>query len=197
MSWDASLLLSINQGWASPVLDALFGWVSQKGAFALPVLVVILALLWRTGGRTGLNLWLLLIGLILAGDLLGNLIKHLSLQFRPCVDLGTAVRLVSAPFEVGCSPKPHGMPSNHALNFFVTASFLGLILRSWRWGLALGGIAVLVAVSRLYLGVHYPSQVLAGALLGVLLGGTAAWLAPQIPAVASWLQRVKQRPASI
>ena len=44
MSWDASLLLSINQGWASPVLDALFGWVSQKGAFALPVLLIILAL---------------------------------------------------------------------------------------------------------------------------------------------------------
>lgn len=192
MNWDASLLLSINQAWASPALDVLFGWVSQKGAFSLPVLLIILGLLWRRGGRAGLNLWLLLIGLILVGDLLGNLLKHLIQEFRPCVDLGTAVRLVSAPFEVGCSPKPHGMPSNHALNFFVTASFLGLSLRSWRWSLALGGMAILVALSRVYLGVHYPSQVLAGALLGMLLGGTAAWLATQVPVTADWLRRVQR-----
>lgn len=196
MSWDSALLLTINQGWASPVLDGLFGWISQKGSFSLPVLLVILALLWRRAGRAGFHIWLGLIVLILAGDLVGNVIKHLTQQFRPCVDLGTAVRLVTAPFEVGCSPKPHGMPSNHALNFFVTASFLGLFLRSWRWGLVLGGMAVLVMLSRIYLGVHYPSQVLVGAMLGVLLGGAAAVLARQVPAVANGLQRIDQRPKS-
>lgn len=191
MSWDSSLLLAINQGWASPVFDALFGWVSQREAFALPVLLVILGLFVQRGGAAGLRLWLLLIAAILLGDLLGNLIKHSLLQFRPCVDLGSAVRLVTTPFDVGCNSKPHGMPSNHALNFFVTASFLGVILRSWRWGLVMGGIAVLASLSRIYLGVHYPTQVLAGAALGIVMGSGAAWLVGQIPAVATWQQRVR------
>jgi len=194
VNWDSSLLLAINQGWVSPVFDALFSWVSQKTAFSLPLLLIILALLLRRGGTAGLRLWLLLIGTILLGDLLGNLLKHLTLQYRPCADLRTAVRLVTAPFEVGCNTKPHGMPSNHALNFFVTASFLGVILRSWRWGLVMGGIAVLVSLSRIYLGVHYPSQVLAGAALGLVSGGGAAWLAARIPAVAIWQQRIRQTP---
>lgn len=193
MSWNTELLLTINQGWASPVLDALFGWVSQKEAFSFPVLFIILGLLWLRGRVAGLRLWLLLIGSILLGDFLGNQLKHLLLQYRPCMDLASAVRLVTEPFNVGCSPAPHGMPSNHALNFFVTASFLGVILRSWRWGLVMGGIAALASLSRVYLGVHYPSQILVGATLGLLLGSLVAYLSMRIPAVAGWLQQIRGR----
>ncbi|HEC18048.1 MAG TPA: phosphatase PAP2 family protein [Gammaproteobacteria bacterium] len=190
MNWDSGLLLAINQGWASPLLDAFFGWVSQKTAFSLPLLLGVLALLLRRGGAAGLRLWLLLIGVILLGDALGNLLKHLTQQYRPCVDLASAVRLVTAPFDVGCSPKPHGMPSNHALNFFLTAAFLGAALRDWRWLLGLGLVAVVVSLSRVYLGVHYPSQVLVGALLGMILGAGVAWLVQRLPVVAGWLQRL-------
>jgi undecaprenyl-diphosphatase len=193
VNWNSELLLAINQGWASPILDALFGWVSQKEAFSLPVLLLILGLLMRRGGVAGLRLWLLLIGTILLGDFLGNQLKHLLLQFRPCMDLASAVRLVTTPFNVGCSTTPHGMPSNHALNFFVTASFLGVILRSWRWALVMGGIAALASLSRVYLGVHYPSQILVGAALGILLGSLAAYLSMRIPAVAGWLRQIRGR----
>jgi undecaprenyl-diphosphatase len=184
---DEGILLGINQGWAHPLLDALFGWVSQKNTFSFPLLALILGLLWRRLHGAGLRLWLLLAVMILLGDLLGNGLKHLLLQPRPCAELAGQVRLVTAPFKVGCSLKPHGMPSNHAVNFFVTALFLGGMLRSWRWGLALGAIATVVGLSRIYLGVHYPSQVLAGAGLGLLVAGLGLLLVGRTPPLRRWL----------
>ncbi len=189
---DLDLLLTINQGWASPALDAFFGWISQKNTFSLPVLGLILWLLWRRQGRAGLHLWLLLIVCVLLGDAIGNGLKHLFGQLRPCAAQPELVRLVMEPFRVGCAFKPTGMPSNHALNFFLTAAFLGVVLRSWRWGLVLGGVAVLVALSRVYLGVHYPSQVLAGAGFGLLLGALAAWGVCTAPVLRRWVWATKK-----
>ena len=177
MSLDQELLLWVNRGWARPALDALMGWVSQKGAFSFPLVAFLGLLLTRRWGRDGLRLWGLLVLAVLLGDGLGNLLKHLTGQLRPCAELGAQVRLVDWPWAVGCSRKPLGMPSNHALNFFLAAAFLGTSLRSWAWGLALGAVAGLVALSRVYLGVHYPSQVLAGAVLGLVLGAALAALA--------------------
>ena len=185
---DDSLLLWINQGWAHPWLDALFGWVSQRAAFSFPLLLLILALFVQRWKMAGIKLWLILVGAILLGDLLGNVVKHSIEQYRPCVTLADTVRLVESPFAIGCSTKPHGMPSNHALDFFLAAAFVGTVLRSWRWGLSLGTTAVVVGLSRIYLGVHYPSQVLAGALLGVGLGLLAAGLTLRYAAFASRLQ---------
>lgn len=174
---DDALFLAVNQGWAHPWLDALFGWVSQKHTFSFPILYLILAWSLYRWRWDGLKLWLLLILCIGLGDLTGNGVKHLAEQYRPCITLADQVRLVEEPFDVGCADEPRGLPSNHAVNFFLTAVFLGVVLRSWVWGIGLGAIAVLVALSRVYLGVHYPSQVLAGALLGGGLGWLFAWLA--------------------
>ena len=169
-------MLAINQGWATPWLDALFGWVSQKALFSIPLLLLILALLvvrWRVAG---LKLWLALIATILVGDLLGNVIKHLVLQYRPCAAAPELVRMVRAPFDIGCNPKPFGMPSNHALDFFVATTFLAFLLHSWGWAVAMGSIATVVALARVYLGVHYPTQVLAGIVAGAAIGYFAARL---------------------
>ena len=184
---DLDLLLAVNQGWASPALDAFFGWISQKKTFSLPLLGLILWLLWRREGRAGLRLWLLLIICVLLGDAIGNGLKHLFGQLRPCAGLPELVRLVMEPFRVGCAFKPTGMPSNHALNFFLTAAFLGVVLRAWHWGLILGVVAILVALSRVYLGVHYPSQVLVGAGFGLLLGTLAAGAVRVAPVLRRWI----------
>jgi undecaprenyl-diphosphatase len=57
-------------------------------------------------------------------------------------------------------------PSGHASRAFAVALFLTLRSRRWRWGVPLLGYAVLVALSRVYVGVHWPSDVLGGAILG-------------------------------
>lgn len=188
---DLELLQAINQGWANPPLDIFFGWISQKQGFSFPLLGLILWLLWRRDGHDGLRLWLALIVCVLLGDAVGNGFKHLLAQLRPCAEYPELVRLMTEPFRVGCSDNPTGMPSNHSLNFFLTASFLGVALRSWRWGLVLGVVAGLVALSRVYLGVHFPSQVLAGAGLGLVLGGFAAFLLRALPVLRRWVWRAQ------
>ena len=177
---DEALLLGINQTLANPLFDALFGWVSQKRAFTFPVLSIILVLFWQKWSWNGVKFWFVMILAILLGDLLGNLLKHLIGALRPCVELAGQVRLVESPFSVSCSQKPRGMPSNHALNYFLVFAFLAWVLQSKSWIISFGVIAMLVGVSRVYLGVHYPSQVLAGSVIGVLLGLLFAGLAIKI-----------------
>ncbi len=64
----------------------------------------------------------------------------------------------------------YGFVSSHAANFFGLAVFVGQFFRRpWVWACALG-LAGMTAYSRVYLGVHYPGDVLGGALIGALAG---------------------------
>lgn len=176
MSLDAQLLLAVNQGWAHPWLDALFGLLSSKWGFALPFLGVTLAGLFARHRRDGLWLGVSLVLVVLLGDAFGNLLKHLLAQPRPCLELAAQVRPPGP-----CGGGALGMPSNHALNFFAAAAFLAPLLWRWRSRLALVALAAAVGLSRVYLGRHYPSQVLAGALMGAAWGLGAAWIASRLP----------------
>lgn len=70
-------------------------------------------------------------------------------------------------------PVPHdpSMPSGHAMMAFTGAVFLAAVVPRFRW--ALLALAVAIATSRVYLGVHYPSDVLVGAALGAAIGAAA------------------------
>lgn len=172
---DERLLLAINQGWATPGLDLFFAWISQQLTFSIPLLLGVLIFFYRRFGFDGIKFWLYAVVLVGLGDQLGALLKHLTAQPRPCAELGEAVRQTATLFSVRCSQNLNGMPSNHALNFFLFASFTSMVLR-WRgWLVLFLLLAMLAALSRVYLGVHYPSQVLMGMLIGVVLGVLAGW----------------------
>ncbi len=184
---DKAILIWINQGWAHPWLDPFFIWISQRAGFALPLLLVILYLNMRQFGKDGLKLWLLLLAVVICGDQLGNAIKHLTSQPRPCFELHDIVRQPARDVTGPCGGNLEAMPSNHALNFFATAAFLAMALRRRSWGITMFIIALLVGISRIYLGKHYPSQVIAGAAIGILLGCLAAWLGIKY---LSFMQRI-------
>lgn len=73
----------------------------------------------------------------------------------------------------------YSFPSGHTLLSFLAASVIGGFL-GWRYRLAGYLIAILIALSRLYLTVHYATDVIAGALIGVLIGETAVYFAWQL-----------------
>jgi undecaprenyl-diphosphatase len=187
---DKTLLLWINQSWAHPWLDVFFRWVSERDSFALPLMVVILAYFARHYGKDGIKLWLMLILVVGLGDQLGLALKHIFEQARPCFDLANLVRQPGLPPHSPCGANLTGMPSNHALNYFNTATFIAVATRIPLPGIALFIVAVLVGLSRIYLGVHYPSQVLAGAAIGATLGFIGAWITVKY---LSFMQRIRAR----
>lgn len=71
-------------------------------------------------------------------------------------------------------PHDPSMPSGHAMNAFAGAVLLGAVMPRARWPLL--ALAALIGLSRIYLGVHFPSDVIAGAILGAAIGAIAAWL---------------------
>lgn len=168
---DEAILYGINRGWSGPVADHLFTWASARFTFSFPLLLLLLADGVRRAGGRGARLWLLLVVSVGIGDATGNAIKAWVEEPRPCFDrYAGLVEVGGVPMEPCSGPSTTGMPSNHALNFFVAVTFLA-VTTSWRpWQVVLVIAAVLASLSRVYLGKHLPSQVLAGAGIGVVIG---------------------------
>jgi len=100
-----------------------------------------------------------------------NLLKASLQRTRPCHVIHD-VHLLA-----GCT-RSFSLPSNHASNMFALATVGWLGLRRWRWVLPL--LAAGVSYSRVYLGVHYPTDVLAGAVWGGAVGWASSALAARL-----------------
>jgi undecaprenyl-diphosphatase len=174
---DRSVFFFINHGWANPVLDRVFVWISTWWGFGLPLGVLMLIVFRRRWERQGMLLWIVLVLLLSFGETGGRLIKHVTLQPRPCLEMAGEVRQPDLSRPGPCKNGRGGMPSNHALDYFAAATFIATAFRSRRWALVGFAVAVLASLSRVYLGKHYPSQVMAGAAIGIVWGLLVARLA--------------------
>lgn len=119
--------------------------------FLMPKLILL-----SNGGAV----WLLAVGMLVGNVCLKNLIA----RPRPCW-LDSSVRLLIA------DPTDYSFPSGHTLSSVIGATILTKTDR--RFGYAAIPLAALIAFSRLYLYVHFPSDVLAAAVLGVMIGELA------------------------
>lgn len=159
MAFDWGILHWIQNTIACPFLDAVVPKLTMLGNAGFIWILAGLALLcskkYRRQGA------LVLMGL-LAGLLVGNIVlKNLVARPRPCW-LDPSVQLLIA------SPTDYSFPSGHTLSSTIAATILTKADR--RFGYAAIPLAVLIALSRLYLYVHFPSDVLIAALLGLLIG---------------------------
>jgi undecaprenyl-diphosphatase len=117
-------------------------------------------------GKRGRTAGILLILLVAFSDQLNSsLLKALFQRPRPChlVDGIPAVEHVRLLVDCGGG---YSFPSSHAVNNFAAATLLSFFYRRWRWAFFL--FAALMALSRPYVGAHYPSDIVAGAMVGVL-----------------------------
>lgn len=160
--WDEAGFYLINKSLRNPVFDLLMPFVTNKWNFALPAAVLLSYVLLFRPKRDRI-IALAAIAVILLADETSMLLKDLFQRTRPFHPLRDTTRLASFSF-----------PSNHASNMFALAVFLSYNYSRSGW--LCFPVAALVGYSRVYVGSHYPFDVLGGALWGVLIGcvGVAA-----------------------
>jgi membrane-associated phospholipid phosphatase len=158
--WGTRVIQSV-QAWGNPVLDALFKAITFVGdeKFAL---LIIPFLYWAVDKSLAIRLGFLSLG----SSYVNTVLKAVFAVPRPSA---TAVRVITAA-------EGYAFPSGHAQTTTTVWSYLGTQVRkTWFW-IVVAGVIVLVALSRVYLGVHYPQDVIAGTGIGLVLVAMYNWL---------------------
>ena len=117
--------------------------------------------------------WILTIGIT---DFSANLLKSYFLGFRPCFSDYSYLLNSEGQLLNQCSATLTGMPSNHSANFFAGSFFILTIFKVNRYSLIFLLISCSVALSRIYLGKHFPYQSLVGAFYGAILGAIGGYI---------------------
>ena len=128
------------------------------------------------GGKRGRTVAILLIPVLLCADKLSSaVIKELISRPRPCHEINGIPIVQGIHHVVDCGPGK-SFPSSHAVNNFAIATLFSYYYRKYTW--AFVGWASLVALSRPIVGVHYPSDILGGAIIGVIVAALviACWI---------------------
>jgi len=181
--WDQAVFLILN-GTHNNCLDFLMWWASDKYIW-IPLYALFLFLLWK---RYKNMIWLVMIFaallVFLSDQISVHLFKDVFQRLRPCHEpaLDGLVNTVNDK----CGGQ-FGFYSSHASNVFAIAVFVISLAgpKVKRMAVPILLWALFIAYSRIYLGVHYPADVIAGALAGSLLG----WI------VARFLKNLLRKPA--
>jgi undecaprenyl-diphosphatase len=163
-SWDKDLFLLLN-GLHSPLWDYTFTLITLTASWLL-FYGTILVIIGRKYGNKSLLIFVAIILLILCSDQISGLLKHTVQRLRPSNDPSLS-QLVHVFFTKGGQ---YGFVSAHASNAFAIATFTSLLFNNIRFAAFIFPWAIIIAYSRVYLGVHYPGDILGGAILGIGVG---------------------------
>jgi undecaprenyl-diphosphatase len=168
-SINQKLFLLINHDCVNRLCDLLMPLLTYLGSSRMVYPYLLILIVWAAVDRKRMP-WsypaLLLLGTLL-GMVMEEGLKHLLQVPRPAAAMGTATVRVLGELKL-----KNSLPSGHAVFSFMLAYTLGHG-RGREWKIPLWSFAAGVAVSRLYVGAHYPLDVLTGATVGVVAGFTA------------------------
>lgn len=170
-SIDSWLLHFINNTLSNPLFDKFFPFITEVKNWYVAYIILFLILVIK-GGRIGRIASIALIFLIITTDQFSSFfLKNLIARVRPCnvfTDLNVLVTCTES----------FSFPSSHAVNNFAAAMFFAKLFPKLKWPFFI--VAILEAFSRPYVGVHYPSDAVGGALIGLLFGYIFAFLVIKI-----------------
>jgi membrane-associated phospholipid phosphatase len=172
---DTGLFNFINQSLSNPFFDWLMPPLSGVPWFIPSAVALGLAMLCFGSARARLCALMMMLVVALGDPLVINTIKHAIARPRPCMVLPDVIE------RLGCTGSG-SMPSAHAANWFAMTMIAFLFYRRSAWFML--PMALAVSFSRVYNGVHYPGDVLAGAILGA---GYAVALAVTFETTWQWL----------
>ena len=156
MHWELKFMSWANGWWSSPILDQIIPWFTYLGSHIAVILFIILS--WILMKQKKVLYRLTLLYGIQSAVIYG--LKYLIQRQRPLLFLEMASRFSKGPGEI-LDPS---FPSGHAVYGFMMAT----LLTHWfpRYRVVFFILAGLIAWTRMYLGLHYPTDVIAGSLLG-------------------------------
>jgi membrane-associated phospholipid phosphatase len=169
LNFDAFLFDAINQGMSNAFFDKVLPFFREK-LFWAPFYLFIISYIWLNFSTK--KAIILLLGIVLsvavADFTSSNLIKKNVQRIRPCNDVIFSQHIIQ---RVPCG-SGFSFTSSHACNHFAVAVFLiGIFGKEWRWiKPALLIWAFLIAFAQVYVGVHYPLDVIVGGIIGSLIG---------------------------
>lgn len=167
LSFDQSLFLQINNGLSHPILDkvclTLRNQVTWYPMYAVFVFFII--------KQYKIDSWKILLAagvmVLLSDQFSANLVKHTFMRIRPCAEPLLAGKVL----HLTGSCNGYSFISAHATNHFAVAIFLSYCFKTLKWLLPVMLVwAFSIAFSQVYVGVHYPFDVIVGALCGILFG---------------------------
>ena len=160
-SIDLAIFYFFNHTLSIGFLDKFFSIITNVNNWYITY-VILLGVSFVKGGRKGKLAVLGVLLLIVATDQTGyRLLKEYFARPRPCNALADVL------IPLGCTGS-YSFPSNHALNNFAAAIFFYRLFPNLKWVLFIG--ATLISISRVYLGLHYPSDIFGGAVIGLAFG---------------------------
>lgn len=174
---DLQLFRFINIDCANVVTDLLMPQITSDWNLRIGYAAVMVILLWNGPKERRWQVVASILTLAASDLIASSVLKPLFDRQRPCQTLSDIHLLVNC--GAGLS-----MPSSHAANAFAQFAFWRSKAVKWQWYLF--AIAFLVSLSRVFVGVHYPADVLVGAILGFLVGSVISEVARRI------IQRGKQ-----
>lgn len=172
IGFDTALIFWIQNHLVTGALSPLMIGLSTMGNVGAVWIVIGLGLLCsKKYRRAGIAVFIGLAFSLLVGN---GILKHLAMRVRPCIDYPWMPMLVQAP-----PASDFSFPSGHTFGSFAAAAALFRGVKR-KWGFAALGLAAGIGFSRIYLFMHYPSDVFTGAALGIFFGGTAWYLAGKL-----------------
>ncbi len=168
IQFDQWLFHEINQVWINSTFDLVLPFLRQQEFWYFFYLFLLVFALYNFGIK---GCWWVvsLIMTVIVSDLFSSsLIKSIIFRYRPCSDpdLGDQVRIL-----VNYCPANSSFTSSHACNHFAAAWFIFITLNqtgSWRWIVFIW--AAIICYAQVYVGVHFPLDILCGAILGTMIG---------------------------
>ena len=173
MTMDQAILFWIQEHLVSPMLSPIMIMFSALGNAGIIWILIGLAMLYTRKYRTaGIAVFLGLSFSLLIGNVL---LKPLVMRLRPCLNYPWM------PLLVACPPtNDFSFPSGHTFGSFAAlAAMFNVLQGKEKW--LFSGLAIIISFSRMYLFLHYPSDIFFGCLLGILFGKLAWYIAASLP----------------